>query len=202
MSSVNTTVQLVNLPSQAISVNTEKALAVPAQGIYPGYPSPAFAAGVGFALGVPADVAGAFYDGHPFLVTLAGLATTAGSYTFLPKLYQVPGSIIAAGTQGTVGNDHAVVALAATSIATATQNFFVQAQFLWDSTSKILNGFVTAAQINGVNIAPNSGTAGTLVATTQVTSVGIGDINFMPSFTFGTAGTNSVQVTEFSIDRA
>lgn len=201
MSNVNTTVEFVNLPSQAIAVNTEVALAVPAQGLYSTLPSPSLAAGAGLAIGFSPDIVGSVFDGHAFKVRLVGKATTAGSYTFLPKIYQVPGSILALGTQGTVANDHVTVVLAATTVATTTVNFVVEAEYLWDSTSKILNGFVTSAQINGVNIAPNAGTAATNVATTQVTAVGIGDLNFMPSFTFGTAGANSVVVTEFSIDR-
>lgn len=202
MANQNTFALWQNLPSQAIAVSTETALTVPAVGNFSTLPSPLLAAGSGLFVGVNPDIVGSELDGHPFAVRLVGKATTAGSYTFLPKIYQVPQSIVLAGTQGTVSNDHVVVALAATSIATATQNFLVEAEFLWDSTSKILNGFVTSAQINGVNIAPNSGTAGTLVATTQITSVGINDLNFIPSFTFGTAGANSVQVTELSISRA
>lgn len=203
MASNNSTAGFQNIPAQLITTGTETALLVPAQGVYAGLPSPTLAAGVGLAIGFPPDITGSIYDGHPFLVTLAGKFTTGASLTVLPKIYQVPASVIAAGTQGTVSNDHVTVALAATSSgAAATQNFIIQAQYLWDSTSKILNGFVTAAQINGVNIAPNAGTAGTLVATTAITTVGITDLNFMPSFTFGTANAaNSVTVTEFFIDR-
>ncbi len=202
MANQNTFAIWQNLPAQSIAVSTETALVVPATGSFSTLPSPVLAAGVGLFVGVNPDIVGGELDGHPFGVRLVGKATTAGSYTFLPKIYQVPQSIVLAGTQGTVANDHVVAALAATAIATATQNFLIEAEFLWDSTSKILNGYLTAAQINGVNIAPNAGTAGTLVATTQITSVGINDLNFIPSFTFGTAGANSVQVTELSISRA
>jgi hypothetical protein len=203
MASPATTAGYQNLPAQTITTTTETALLVPAQGLYAGLPSPTLAAGAGLTIGFAPDIVGSIYDGHPFIVSLVGKATTGGAITFLPKIYQVPASIIAAGTQATVANDHVTVALAATSISTATQNFIVEAQFLWDSTSKILNGQVIGAQINGVNIAANSGTAGTMVATTQITAVGIGDLNFMPSFTFGTANAgNIVTVTEFVIDRA
>lgn len=205
MANVNTTAGIQNWPAQIIGTTTETALLVPALTNPPtvtGWPSPAFAAASGVAIGFPTDVIGAVYDGHPFLVTLIGTVTTGASLTFLPKIYQVPATIIAAGTQATVSNDHVVVALAATTVATATVNFSVQAQFLWDSTSKILNGQLVSAQINGVNIAPNAGTAGTSVATTQVTAVGIGDLNFLPSFTFGTANAaNAVVVKEFTLDR-
>lgn len=201
MAQQNTVALIQNLPSQSIVGTAETALLVPAQGLYAGYPSPALAAGAGFALGIK-DIAGGEIDGHPFAVRLAGRVTTAGAINFTAKLYQVPGAIFAAGTQGTVGNDNVTVALAATSVATATVNFVVEAQYLWDSVTGVLGGFVTAAQINGVNIAANAGTVATLVATTKITGLGVGDLNFMPSFTFGTAGANSVQVTEFGIDRA
>jgi hypothetical protein len=202
MASVNTTAGYQNIPAQSIAVSTETALLVPAQGVFPGLPSPTLAAGTGLVIGFPPDIIGSIYDGHPFVVSLVGKATTAGSYNFTPKIYQVPQAIVLAGTQTTLANDHVQVSLAATAIATTTVNFSVSAQFLWDSTSLILNGFVTSAQINGVNIVANAGTVGTLVATTQQTGVGIKDLNFMPTFTFGTAGANSVQVTEFVIDRA
>lgn len=204
MSNSNTSLWFNDLPSQSITGTAETALVVPTSTQnYGTLPSPAFAAGTGLSIGWPADIIGSsVYDGHPFKVRVAGKVTTSVSSTFQVKLYQVPGSIIAAGTQGTLANDHVVSSLAATTVATATQNFLVESEFFWDSTTKTLNGYTTAAQINGVNIAVNSGTAGTFVATTQVTSVGIADVNFIPSFTFGTSGANSVVVTEYALDRA
>lgn len=203
MASVNTTAGFQNIPAQLITGTSETTLLVPAQGVYAGLPSPTLAAGAGLAIGFPPDITGAIYDGHPFVVSLIGKVTTGASLTFLPKIYQVAASVIAAGTQSTVSNDHVTVALAATSSgAAATQNFIVQAQYLWDSTSKALTGQVISAQINGVNIAANAGTAGTFVATSVIATVGINDLNFIPSFTFGTANAaNSVTVTEFVIDR-
>src|SRR5882757_5055335 len=205
MSNVNTTAGFFNLPAQAITVNTITALAVPAQGAFgSGLPSPLLLAGNGLSIGFPPDIAGSVYDCHPFTVTVAGKFTTAGSYTVLPSLYQVPGTVVAAKTQGTLTNDAAVFLGAATSSGAAgTQNFLIQVQFLWDSTTGKLTGGVQTYQINGVNIATLTpgGTAGQLQPTTVVSSVGVNDLNFIPSFTFGTAGANSVTVTEFSIDR-
>lgn len=205
MANSNTTIFWNDLPTQVISTATETALVVPAQSLnYGTLPSPAFAAGNGLTVGFPPDLAGnPTYDTHAFKLRLVGKATTAGSYTVAIKLYQVPGSIVAAGTAGTLANDHVIISLAATTVATATQNFFVEATLLWDSTSKILNGFMNGAQINGVGIAVNSGTASTQVATTQITAVTVNDLNFIPSFTLQTAnGANSVTVTELSLDRA
>jgi hypothetical protein len=203
MASVNTTVGYQNLPAQVISTGTETALLVPAQGLYAGLPSPTLTAGAGLAIGFPPDIAGGIYDGHPFVVSLFGKVTTGGSLTFLPNIYQVSAATLLAGTQATLANDHVVVTTTATTVATTTVNFSIQAQFIWDSTSKILGGQVLSAAIKGVNIVANGGTVSTQPATTIVTAVGISDLNFIPSFTFGTANAaNSVQVTEFVIDRA
>ena len=201
----NTTVLWRDLPAQAITTTTETALLVPTSTQnYGVLPSPTLPAGTGLYLGLPADLAlNPTYDGSPFKVRLCGLITTAGSYTATVKLYQVPGTIAAAQTAATLANDNSVFALAATSSGGAgTQNFTVEAEFLWDSTTKALHGYMTAAQINGVNIAVNSGTAGTMVATTAISNLGLKDMNFIPSFTFGTAGANSIQITEFAIDRS
>lgn len=208
MSNSNTSVWWNDLPAQTISASTETALLVPAgppTANYGTLPSPAFPAATGLSLGWPPDIAGSgSYDGHPFKVRIAGRLVTAASMNQTLKIYQVPASIVAAQTSATLTNDHIFVSLAATSSgAAATQSFLVEAELFWDSVTKTLNGFVTAAQINGVNIAVNSGTAGTNVATTQITAVGVGDLNFIPSFQFGTAnGGNNVTVTEFALDRA
>lgn len=205
MATSNTTVGFLDLPLQSIAGTTETALLTPASG-YGTLPSPTFAAGSGLVVGFPPDIAGNLnFDAHSFVVRLVGKILTAGSYTFKPSLYQVPGSIVTAGTAGTLSNDNAVAVGAATSSGGAgTQNFILEARFLWDSTSKKLNGGVQLYQINGVNIAVGtpSGTAGQFQVTTQVTSVAITDLNFIPSFTFGTAGVNGVTVTEFVIDKA
>lgn len=205
MSSANTTAGFQNLPVQAITTGTETALLVPASGTFgSGLPSPVLAAGAGLFVGFPPDIAGSIYDGHPFVVSVFGKVTTGASSTFLPKLYQVPGAIALAGTSATVANDNIQITSAApATVATTTSSFSIQAQFLWDSTSKVLTGQVLSYQVAGVNVAPNSGTAGTYVATTTKTGVALGDLNFIVSFLFGTANAaNAVQITEFVIDRA
>jgi hypothetical protein len=207
MANVNSGNGFQNLPAQVIAVSTETALLVPAVSTYPGLPSPTLPAAAGLFISPNPDIVGSIVDGHPFKVRVAGKVFTGGSYTFLCNLYTVPASIVAAGTQATLSGDTVVVTNAASSAFTGASNFIVEAEFLWDSTSKFLTGIVTTSQVNGVNIAPNSGTAGTMVATTKSTLVYtspniINVLNFMPSFTFGTAAaTNAVTVTEFLIDR-
>jgi hypothetical protein len=198
MANVNSSFGVYNVPAQVITGTTETALKVPASG-YSGYPSPVFAAAAGLCISAPGGV----FDGHPFVVRMVGKAHTGASLTLTPKLYQVPNSIVAAGTQATVGNDHVVAAMAASSAFSGDGNFVLECVFLYDSTSGALNGQTSFAQINNVVNAVNSGTAGVCTATTQVTSVGTNDLWFMPTFTFGTANAaNSVQIVEFAIDAA
>ena len=95
MASPATTAGYQNIPAQIITTTTETALLVPAQGVYAGLPSPTLAAGAGLAIGFPPDITGSIYDGHPFIVSLVGKVTTGGAITFLPKIYQVPASVVA-----------------------------------------------------------------------------------------------------------
>lgn len=207
MANQNSVAGFYSLPAQSITGTTETALVVPAAGNYSLLPSPAHGAGNGLWIGAPADIQYGEFDGHPFKVRVAGKVHTGGSITFLCNLYYVPSAIASADTAGTLSNDTAVVTNAASSAFSGDANFLVEAEFLWDSTSKKLNGFVTSSQVNGANVAPNSGSAGTNVATTQVSTTytagsAVSLLNFIPSFTFGTGNAaNSVTVTEFVIDR-
>jgi len=212
MANANTSSEWNALPAQAITVNTESALTVPtvAQN-YGVLPSPALpvlnAAGTanGLTLGIPPDIAGSVYDGHAFKVRLAGKAKTGTSATLTIKLYEATAACVAATTAAALSTGTSVVLSAAASgaIATTTANFLVEATFIWDSTSKILNGYLNAAQVAGAAVAVNSGTVSTAVVTTPVASLGITDLNFIPSFTFSSANAgNSVTLTEFAIDRA
>ena len=197
----NTIQGLYNIPAQSITTGTETALLVPAQGLYPGYPSPAFAAATGFALTWPADVQGAdAIDCHPFKVRVVGKAFTGGSYTLQTKLYQVPFSIISAGTAGTLANDAVALSNAASAAFTGWANFILEAQFLWDSSSQKLNtSFSTSLnQVNGAAVVPTS----SIVSIAYTAGNPINNLNFLPSFTFGTANAaNAVTVTEFTLER-
>ena len=210
MASQDTSIGYANgLFVQSITTGTETALLVPATaGIFPGLPSPDQPASAGLDIGVPPDVQFGVWDGHPFKVRVAGKINTGASITFLANLYYVPAAIATAQTAATLANDTVVVSNAASAAFSGAGNFVTEAEFLWDSVSKKLVGFVTASQVNGVNIAANSGTAGTNVATSVVTvtyTAGTtpNPLNFIPSFTFGTANAaNTVQLTEFTITRA
>ena len=197
----NTIQGLYNIPAQSITTGTETALLVPAAGLYPGFPSPLQAAGTGLQLCWPADIQGADgIDGHPFKVRVVGKAFTGGSYTFQTKLYQVPYSIVTAGTSATLANDNVALSNAASAAFTGWANFILEAQFLWDSSSQKLNtSFQTSLnQVNGAAVAPTS----SIVSIAYTAGNPVNNLNFLPSFTFGTANAaNSVTVTEFTLER-
>lgn len=202
MSNQNTTAGFYNLPAQSITVTTETTLLTPAaSGVYAGLPSPALplsttAAPFGWYIGFPPDITGNdTYDGHPFKVRVAGKVFTGASSTLIVKLYEVPAATITAGTQSTIGGDHLVFTSPTITAFTGAGSFVYEAEFIWDSTSKALNGQTT------VNL--SNGTFTALAGTSALASLGVGDLNFIPSFTFGTANAgNFVQLTEFVIDRA
>jgi hypothetical protein len=210
MASVLTSQSIKSLPAQVITVNTESPLLVPAAGLYSGYPSPVLSAGSGFVLISDPDVqssnptassptyVNSSLDGSPFLLRAVLLVNTAASYTFIPKIYQVPASVVvnnASSTLGssTVANDHLIVTGATLTLSGKGQ-YVLETQLLWDSVSGKLNGvFDSVTDATYTGLAAN---------TTQLTTVTALDLNFIMSFTFGTAAaTNSVTVKEFSLSR-
>lgn len=206
MANVNSSAGWSNLPVQSIVTGTETALVVPAATLYQGLPSPTLAAGVGLPLILDPDAQtnnptattptyiNSSIDGKTFRVRLTFLVTTGGAFTLIPRLYRVSASTIAAGTQGTLAND-SVLAVGATFTAGAagTFNYTQEFTFLWDSSSAILNGYFNSLA---------NGTFTGSAATTQRTAVAYPDINFIPSFIFGTANAaNAIQVKEFLFEK-
>lgn len=199
---VNTTIGYQNLPAQSITTTaTATPLLVPAQGLYATLPSPTLAAGAGLWVGIPQDVANSECDGHPFKVRVAGKIFTGAASTVTFVLYQVPAATIAAGTVSTLAGDQAVVTLAASASITGAANFVVEAEFLWDSTSTKLNGFLTSASFSGANIG-TFGAASTPVTVPYTVASGVNGLNFIPTFSFSAGNAaNTVTVTEFALDR-
>ena len=207
MANVNTSQALKNVPSQAITTATSTALLVPSGTLaYSGYPSPFLQGGTGFVLVSDPDVqsynpyatsptyVNSSLDGQVFRLRLNCLVTTAGAYTFIPKIYQVPiASVIPTNISATATNDNLIVTGATlTAGAAGTFNYVLEGTFIWDSSSLILNGsFRTLA----------NGTYTAEAASTQLTAVPVTGLNFIPFFTFGTAGANSVVVKEFTLER-
>lgn len=199
---VNSMVGFQNLPAQSITVNTATALLVPAQGLTTSLPSPTLVAGSGLYLSAPQDVAGSELDGHPFKVRVAGKIFTGAASTFTTILYQVPASIIAAGTVSTLANDNSFVSSGVSASVTGAANFILEAEAIWDSTTQKLTGFITTSFVSNAITANVLGSAGTSVAVAYASATGVNGLNFIPSFTFATANAaNTVTVTEFVIDR-
>lgn len=205
MSNVNTFVGYQDIPAQVVSTTTATSLLVPVSGVYAGLPSPALPAGVGLYLGLEQDipVQGTF-DANKFSVRVQGKLFTGAASTVVIGLYQAPNTIVQAGTQSTVANVHAVANMTTASAAiTGASNFVLEASFIWDSASNLLNGYVDAFSVNGALQAVNTAAAGANVATSIQTLLGAQDLKFLPFITFGTANAaNSWTVSEFAIDRA
>lgn len=210
MARQDTSVGIYNYPQTIATTSATPLLTPSASGIYPSLPSPEFplsttALPAGLFIGIPSDIAGSVYDGHPFEVSLAIKATSTATTNFLVSLYNAKQSSFSAGpgagtaggyTLGTLGTGCTkVIPSTATAGLTSTQsiNFWLKAQFLWDSTTQILSYLTSTAYLNGASIAAN-----TPINATGVTSA---DLNFIPQFTLASSATTTITVTEFVINR-
>jgi hypothetical protein len=210
----NTVIGLYNLPVKTIGVNTEIVLTVPASGngpasSYPGLPSPTLPVGSAISIGLD-DRSGSYaFDGHPFVINVAGVVSNPGTGVFTCTLYQ-----LAAAQIGQIGAAAPVTALGAPGTGcaslgtlvngvalntTAGGQFRVTSTFLWDSVTGILG---QVEQAGFWNLA----TTTTAIAAGAGTCLQVGasmlDLNFMLTFTFATADpANKVTVKEFEIKR-
>jgi len=194
--------------SQVVSVTSETALLAPtASGVSPYFPSPEFPLStttypVGVFIGVPADIAGSQFDGHPFEVSLSFTASSTATTNTLVNLYNAKASTFSGGsasssyTLATLGTGCTKV-LTGTATAgltsSVTINCLLKTTFMWDSLTKILSWCGTTQYINGAVVAN--------AANANATSVAITDLNFIPSFTFASAATTTVNIKEFCINR-
>jgi hypothetical protein len=201
------------VPLTSYASITETALLAPfSSGYYPAYPSPGVPLStstypVVLPLGVNPDVAGGEFDGHAFEVKITGTVTGAATCTFLIKLYNVTNAVLTSGitsatyatllTHGPSGTG--ITALVSSSAVTLSStvktNFSLVAPFIWDSTSKQLN-FANAPVFYEIGA-----TATPTVSNASVASIGSSDLNFLPTFTWGTAFGGSLVLTEFVINR-
>ena len=194
--------------SQVVAVTSETALLAPsASGVSPYFPSPEFPLSTttyptGIFVGVPSDIAGSQFDGHPFEVVLAFTASSTATTNTLVNLYNAKASTFSGGsaassyTLATLGTGctKVVTGTATANLTSAvTINYLTKTQFLWDSLTKILSWCGTTQYQNGVLISN--------AANANATSVAITDLNFIPSFTFASAATTTVNIKEFTINR-
>ena len=194
--------------SQVIAVTTETPLLAPsASGVSPYFPSPEFPLSTttyptGVFAGVSPDIAGSVFDGHPFEVSLSFTASSTATTNILVNLYNAKASSFAGGPSAS-GYTLATLGTGCTKVLTGTAtagltsavtiNCILKAQFLWDNLTKILSWTGTTQYINGAVVAN--------AANANATSVGVTDLNFIPSFTLASAATTTINSKEFVINR-
>jgi hypothetical protein len=134
-----------------------------------------------------------YTGGRPFNVKAWGIVTTGASETVLLTLYQVPATIVAAGTGGVVANNHSLKASSARTVATTSAPFLIDATFQYSPDGRLVGS--ASFTINGLVDAG--------AATTIVTGlVGDSDLNFAVSATMGTGNALDVVVlNEISISQ-
>lgn len=135
----------------------------------------------------PAHNSGSF-DGRPFLLRIAGVATPASNAgnTLAIKLY--------CGTSKS-GTNLATTGAVPQATTTTSKNFILEAQLLWDSTSQVVNGQFW------FNVPGTSGTTYTTWAalSNTATSIALTGMNFCASVTWGNAIGGVVAVSEMSL---
>ena len=123
--------------------------------------------------------------GRPFDVVFWGNCVTGASTNLTLKLYQVPASILAAGTQATLANDNIICTSTARAVNTTTGKFYFKAIMQWDSTTKLLHGQFTTDISNLLDV---------YAATTAVTTAAAFDteLNFIFSATLSSGNAANV----------
>jgi hypothetical protein len=206
MSNANTVNGFYNLPTQVITVNTEIALLVPAQGAYAGLPSPTLPASAGLTASLSPDIVGvgSTLDLHRFNVRIGGKFANPGGGNVTVKLYQVPlvgvgvisatGSVTSGGAPGS--GDVAVTTFTALTTPANPSSFSYEVDLLWSAAVNRIDGWM-AGIAAGTVLAPTVITAPVTSGVTLATA-----LNFLPSFTFATANAgNSVTISEFVVER-
>jgi hypothetical protein len=125
-------------------------------------------------------------------ITPSGALPTSATSNVTFNLYQ--------GISSTLGSDTVIGGIAATAIATSggAFNFLIEAELLWDPTSKILSGFY----LSNIGYGSSSSFTTTTVVTNVVTTVAPASLSFLASVIFGFASSaNSVAVREFVLEK-
>lgn len=134
-------------------------------------------------------------DGKPFYVRASGKVTTGTSSTLIVTIYYATAARTAITYNGT-GVSTTGVTVTTGSIATSNGNWFLDATFLWDYTSKQLNGFFEV-------LSSPTPTYGALAAATQITTVDLSvpGPGFVVGAHFGsTNASNVVTLSEFVLE--
>lgn len=214
MASVDSSYGFQNFPLtlSQYTIGSEQVLYAPlASGVAAGFPSPVFPLStstypVAVYITPSPDIVGSVFDGHPFEVNFAAKFTTAASASLTLNMYQVTSAVVNAGassaaykalTQASPSGTGItkLVTGTATAANTTSGTLTFSQQYVWDSTSQQL----------AINTAATTYQKGVAISNTQsaatVASLGMADLNFIPSFTFTTALPTVFQITEFLIKR-
>lgn len=171
---------------------TETAFSV--NGVILGANTPIAAVGAALPVSNQGQVTMYWDGGRPFDIVIWGNCVTGTNANLTLKLYQVPASILAAGTQATVANDNLIASSSARAVNTTTGKFWFEARNMqWDSTTKLLHGQFSTEISNLVD---------SWAATTAVTTATAFDteLNFIFSATLSSGNAaNVVNAVEFVI---
>lgn len=148
---------------------------------------PAASQQVGYS-NVAADT---WISGRPFRLRAFGVMTGGTTENMTLKLYQVPQSVLAAGTQGTVpGSNNQLASSGAVAVNSTSSNFEMTAELQWDSVSKKLTGTAKFSF------------AGTIVAEAEISVVttvtaNVNELNFILSWTFSASNAGNLVTLQF-----
>jgi hypothetical protein len=124
-------------------------------------------------------------NGKPFGIYGWGTLVTGVSTNLTLKVYQVPASILAAATQGTLANDNVVAASSARAVNSTTGMFSFDLKLQWNSTTKLLHGTST------FTIANNLDAVAAVTAVTTATAFDT-ELNFLVSATLSSGNAANV----------
>jgi hypothetical protein len=136
---------------------------------------------------------GIWQSGRPFQLKAWGTITTGTTLNVTLKLYQVPASIVTAGTAATLANDNLLNSSGTFAVNTTSTNFEMNAELQWDATSKKLTGTIKWS-VGGTIVAEAEITVLTTATATEA------ELNFLLSTTFSAGNAaNVIQVQGFEI---
>lgn len=151
-------------------------------------------------VGIRADLAGGFFDGHPVRVRVTGKGTVANAENVTVKVRFNSG----ANTNLTTFTGDSVV-LSTGTMAGASSNFsfYASSVVLWDSVSQQLAAFTESGGLLNIPTTPAVVGASAAIAGTNPTKTSVSlPIQFFVTAQFATGGAgDSLVVTELALDQ-
>lgn len=179
---------------QALALGTSTSeTAFSVNGVILGANTPIAAVGAALPLSNQGVVVSYWDLGRPFSIIGWGDCVTGTNANLTLKLYQVPASIIAAGTQATLANCNLIATTTARAVNTTTGKFYFKAILHWDATSKLIHGIFK----DFISNLFDAYAAVTAVTTATATDA---ELNFMFSATLSAGNAaNVVNLQEMSL---